>query len=116
MKTILVVDDDAAICKLTKVLLEKAGYRVLNASGGEEGLEIFQRHQSHIALLLTDVTMPRMSGLELADRVRRLHSQVRILFMSGIPQVAIRGFGFIAKPFQPSELIGRIGEVLSEAA
>jgi two-component system cell cycle sensor histidine kinase/response regulator CckA len=67
--TILVVDDDCAVRKVVKLFLERAGYAVLTASDGEEGVSVFQQHQENIALLLSDVLMPKMGGLQLADTV-----------------------------------------------
>src|SRR5579864_4338653 len=80
---ILVVDDSLEIRGFVKALLEHAGYAVATAADGEDGLNVFRRHRSRIALLLTDVKMPKMNGLDLADRVLELDSQVPVLFMSG---------------------------------
>ena len=112
--TILVVDDDCAARTLMRVVLERAGHRVLVAADGEEGLHVFRQYQGRIALLLTDVTMPRMNGFDLADRVLESDSQVPVVFTSGDMLNADRGFGCIAKPFKPAELIGRVHEVLEK--
>jgi CheY-like chemotaxis protein len=89
------------------------GYFVVTAADGEEGLRYYQTHQASIALLLTDVTMPNMNGLELADRVLRLDSHLPVLFMSGDTCSADRGFGCVAKPFRPAELVERVSRVLN---
>ena len=81
--TILVVDDNLAICTLAKTFLEHAGYTVITATDGEEGLSFFLQRQSSISLVLTDVIMPNMNGLDLADRVQEFDSRLPILFMSG---------------------------------
>ena len=112
--TILVVDDDSAIRALIRVVLERAGYSVLVAADGEEGLHVFRQHQDSIALLLTDVGMPRMNGFDLADHVLESNSQIPVVFTSGTMPDADRGFGCIPKPFKPDELIGRVNEVLEE--
>jgi two-component system response regulator TtrR len=108
-QTILVVDDDRAIRTLVKTLLELEGYAVVTAEGAEAAMELYD--PSTIALLLTDVVMPDISGLELADQLLQREPQLRILFMSGSEE-ANRGFGCVAKPFTGARLIRRVGEVL----
>jgi len=85
---------------------------VHTAADGEEGLVCFERNRPAIALLLTDVMMPNMNGLELADRVLERCAHLPVLFMSGEAEVATRGFGCLRKPFKISELIGRVRELL----
>jgi two-component system cell cycle sensor histidine kinase/response regulator CckA len=110
-ETILVVDDNCAIRTLVKTFLEIEGYTVLVAGDAAAAIDLYKEHRSTIALLLTDVMMPNMNGLELADHVLRLEPQMRILLMSA-SEGASRGFGCIAKPFTPAEVIGRVGELL----
>lgn len=112
--TILVADDDPAIRMFIRVALERAGYSVLVAADGHEGLHVFRQHQDRIALLLTDVTMPRMNGFDLADHVLESDSQIPVVFISGNVLNADRGFGCIAKPFKPDVLIGRVHRALEE--
>jgi two-component system, cell cycle sensor histidine kinase and response regulator CckA len=107
--TILVVDDDSAIRTLVKLWLEMEGYGVLMAADAETAMKLYD--PSTVALLLTDVVMPDISGLELADQLLRREPQLRILFMSG-SEDASRGFGCVAKPFTGDGLIRRVGEVL----
>ena len=107
--TILVVDDDCAIRTLVKTLLEVEGYAVLIADDGETAMKLYDR--STVAMLLTDVVMPNMNGLELADRLLRREPQLRVLFMSGSGD-ASRGFGCVAKPFTAAGLLRRVSEVL----
>ena len=110
-KTILVVDDNCAIRTLVKTFLEIEGYTVLIAGDAEAAIELYKQHQAAIALLLTDVVMPNMNGLELADHVLRLEPQMRILLMSA-SEGTNRDFRCIAKPFTPAEVIGKVGELL----
>ena len=107
--TILVVDDDCAIRTLVKTLLEIEGYAVLIADDGKTAMKLYD--QSTVALLLTDVVMPNMNGLELADQLLQREPELRILFMSGTGD-ANRGFGCVAKPFTAAGLLRRISEVL----
>jgi two-component system, cell cycle sensor histidine kinase and response regulator CckA len=110
-QTILVVDDDCAIRTLVQVFLEFEGYAVLIAESAETAMKLYKEHQSSVALLLTDVVMPNMNGLELADHLLRWAPQLPILFMSG-SEDASRGFGCVAKPFTGTGLVRRVGEVL----
>jgi len=109
--TILVVDDDGDVRMLVKDLLEFEGYTVLTAGDAETAIRVHEDCQSVVALLLTDVIMPNINGLELADRLLQREPRLRVLFMSGSEDVS-RGFGCVAKPFTGAELIGRVGEVL----
>ena len=108
---ILVVDDNSAILTLVRDLLEVEGYAVFIAGDAEAAIKLYQDHRSAVALLLTDVVMPNMNGLELADHILRLEPQMPVLLMSGT-EGASGGFGCIAKPFAPADLIGRVGELL----
>ena len=111
-ETSLLVEDDPALREMAMILLRRLGYTVLAAANGVEALSLNHGHgQGHIDLLFTDVVMPQMSGNELADRMRRLHPQTRILFTSAYTQNAIvhqgmlnRGVELLQKPFTPSAL------------
>lgn len=109
--TILVVEDNLDVQALARSFLEAAGYAVLTASDGEEGLHIFEQLQSSIGLLLTDVTMPKMNGLDLANRVLQRDSRLPVLLMSG-DVVSDRSFACIAKPFSRRELVVGVGKAL----
>jgi DNA-binding NtrC family response regulator len=110
--TILVVDDDADIRHLAQRFLEIAGWTVVTAADGEEGLRSFAEHQSKIVLLLTDIRMPRINGLELANHVLGIHSELPVLLMSGEHASAYPGFECVEKPFRSSELLDRVSRVL----
>ncbi len=114
-ETILVVEDDLQTCALVRMFLERAGYTVVTADDGAEGLRVYKRHQSSISLLLTDVRMPNMNGVDLADRVLQLDSHLPVLFMSGdAPRVNLRS-ACLAKPFKSADLVGRVAQVLHES-
>ena len=114
--TILVVDDNPDLRRLAKMLLENAGYTVAVAADGADGLRLYRENQSSIMLLLTDITMPNMNGLELARRVLAIDSRLPALVMSGQPQGAYHGLESIAKPFRPAELIERVERKLNSGA
>jgi two-component system cell cycle sensor histidine kinase/response regulator CckA len=111
--TILVVDDNLDIRAFAKRFLETAGWTVVTAADGEEGLRFYQQHQSKIVLLLTDVVMPNINGIELADRVLEMDSHLPVLFMSGDAWGAHRGLECVTKPFRSAELVERISRVLN---
>ncbi|NMC71479.1 MAG: PAS domain S-box protein [Myxococcales bacterium] len=121
--TILLVEDDAAVRRVTERMLLSAGYRVLSATGGGDALLLMEQHDGPIDLLLTDVLMPRMSGPKLAERLRRIRPSLRVLFMSGYaapdgddtrwagPEVPIPGT-VIPKPIDRATLLSRVREAL----
>jgi CheY-like chemotaxis protein len=113
---ILVVDDDDCVRRVVKAFLEAAGYTVISATDGVAGLAFYQQNRPEIALLLTDVAMPNMNGLDLADRVLEIDGKLPVLFMSGTAGCADRGYGCMEKPFLGSELIARVGAALQHEA
>ncbi|MDW8129165.1 MAG: PAS domain-containing protein [Bryobacterales bacterium] len=116
---VLVVEDEIELCKLIADVLEGAGYRVLRASNPEQALRLAAEHAGKVDLLLTDVVLPRMSGRELAARLRELRPSLPVLYMSGYADRAIVHNGlleeqaaFLEKPFSKSVLLARVREVL----
>ena len=118
-ETILVAEDEDGVRSLTKEVLEKYGYTVLEASNGEEALKIAERHEGPLDLLLSDVVMPRMGGPELAQELLARRPAVKVLYMSGYTDhpmvrrgVVNAGVAFLQKPFTPTVLVSRISEIL----
>ena len=112
-ETVLVVEDEAAIRRVTNRLLTRNGYRVLLAASGAEALELAATH--HFDVLLTDVVMPGLSGPELADRIRHRRPEVRVLFMSGYSQGVLspqqglgEGAALMDKPFSERTLLDKL--------
>jgi len=119
-ETILVVEDEAAIGNLVHRLLEKIGYVVLCANTPRAALDMAANHDGRIDLLITDVVMPEMNGRDLADRVRKLYPDIRVLYMSGYTANVIahhgileQGVSFMQKPFTNRDLAVRVRETLS---
>ena len=81
MKKILVIDDEAFICKMLKKLLEKNHYTVMDASDGKKGIQIFQ--ERHPDLIITDLIMPGKEGLETIREIKKLNPDIKIIAMSG---------------------------------
>jgi PAS domain S-box-containing protein len=121
-ETVLVVEDTAAVLTVTVTLLRRQGYTVVAAESGRAALDLLERHQGSIDLLLTDVVMPDMNGKELAARVAARFPAVKVLFMSGhgTTVVASHGVGdeqaaVLPKPFTRHELATRIRRLLDGA-
>lgn len=119
-ETILVVEDEKAILKILRLMLEGQGYRVLAASSPREAFDIVKKNEFEIHLLLTDVIMPEMNGRDMADRLISLYPKLKILFMSGYTAdhiskhgVLNEGVHFIQKPFSNGELNARIRDIMS---
>lgn len=118
METILVVDDDPVVLALARDILAGEGYRVFEAAGGEDALRIAEEYAGPIHLLLTDVVMPGMSGRELADRLRSIRRETKVLFMSAFSAEFLADYGVISgdplitKPFTLADLAHRVREIL----
>ena len=118
-ETILLVEDEESVRTFAHKTLKGYGYIILEASNGEEALRLAQGHGRKINLLLTDVVMPQMSGKELADRIKILWPDIKVLFASGYTDNAIvhhgileSGIHFLQKPFTPEALARKVREVL----
>ncbi|HWZ81143.1 MAG TPA: PAS domain S-box protein [Terriglobales bacterium] len=122
-ETILLVEDDTQLRQWTSSVLTNCGYKVLTATGAEEGLALCRQNHHNIQLLVTDVIMPRMSGPQLAEQVKQISPHARVLYISGYTNNAIVHYGvldpglwFLAKPFSLSALVAKVREVLDAAA
>ena len=118
-RTILLVEDEAAVRKLSARMLEKAGYRVLQAENANAAASLFALHASEIALVLTDVIMPGGSGPELFQRLRMQQPALRVVYMSGYSEQAeVHMMGmdgshsFVQKPFTSQDLTSMVRETL----
>jgi two-component system, cell cycle sensor histidine kinase and response regulator CckA len=121
VETILVVEDDHSIRKLSRAILERYGYKVLDAKDGREALRIAREYEGAIQLVLTDVVMPEMNGAELVKHLIRLKPDLKFIYMSGYSEdtISFRGlsnsdFDLIEKPFSTKSLVGKVRKVLDE--
>jgi PAS domain S-box-containing protein len=118
-ETILLVDDEAIILEVGKAMLEKLGYRVVIADGGEQAIDAVQRKGSAISLIVLDMMMPGMDGGKTFDRIREIAPDIPVLLSSGYSingkakEIIERGCnGFIQKPFNLSELSQKIRRIV----
>ncbi len=119
-ETILVVEDEPAILKVSTLMLGKLGYRVLAASNPKEALQVVESSNQTIDMLVTDVVMPEMNGRELAEKLKEKFPNLRVLFMSGYTANVIvhhsvldKSVSFIQKPFLMTELAAKIRETMN---
>jgi signal transduction histidine kinase/CheY-like chemotaxis protein len=118
-ETILVVEDEAAVRELACEFLKSAGYSVLEAKNGAEALETIAHNANTIHLVLADMIMPRMGGVELAERLKKEQPALNVLFMSGYSEHAgeqssqISPLAILTKPFSIATLIGKVREALA---
>ena len=120
-ETVLLVEDEESVRKLARKCLEEQGYAVLEAANGSQALEICDRYDKTIHLLVTDVIMPGLDGLQLARRVTTLRPEIRVLYVSGYTENTIvhrgvldPGIAFLQKPFRPLDLAVKVREALDE--
>ena len=118
-ETILLVENEYALRELMRRFLEGSGYAVLNARDGDEALSVATAHPTPIDLLLTDVVMPGMSGLELSQNLKKSRPGMPVLFMSGYSEEVLSRVGFMGpgeaffqKPVTPARLYAKIREIL----
>ncbi len=118
-ETVLLVEDDGAVRRLARLVLEQLGYTVLEAADPESAIRRTGEGPGEIALLITDIMMPRMGGRELADRIVALSPGIRVLYVSGYFEDAFfhaetlpSDIAFLPKPFTPTLLATKVREVL----
>jgi CheY-like chemotaxis protein len=116
---VLLVDDEAAVRTTTRRLLERNGWTVLEATNGEEGLALFHRHRSKLAVVLTDVRMPVLDGVALARRIQEEAPGFPVVFFSGYDELdqhdvaQVTNVPLLPKPFASSELFNVLRQALA---
>jgi len=115
-KTILIAEDEEQIRQMLTILLSSAGYQLLIAEDGQAAWDIVQQHQGPIHLLLSNIVMPRMTGVELAKVASEARPDMKVLLVSAYNQgllVLSEGWTFLPKPYAPKALLEKIEEVLA---
>ncbi len=118
-ETILVAEDEAAVRDSIRIILERSGYKVIEAVDGEDAAEKFLKHKDEIGLLILDVVMPQKNGMEAYEEAKKLRPEIKAILLSGYPpelmhrQELLEGcINFAVKPVQPDNLLTQIKEAL----
>lgn len=122
-ETILLTEDEASVRALARYILKLLGYVVLEAAHGREAMEIAEAFADSIHLLVTDVIMPEISGLQLAERLRERRTEMKVLYLSGYSEdwlmqdtTSRLGTSFLQKPFSPTMLAQSVRKALDGSA
>ena len=122
-ESVLVVEDDPSLRAVAERLLKKVGYRVFTAADGVEGMEAYRLHGSAIALVITDVVMPKAGGFDVYNDVRRVSRATKVLITSGyaapVHRKVVAGdgnVGFVTKPWTVNELLTQVRALLDAPA
>jgi two-component system cell cycle sensor histidine kinase/response regulator CckA len=117
---VVVVDDEQLVLSVMTRVLEKAGYTVLTAHDGEHALAVMQAYHARVDLIVTDIVMPRMDGLELVALLHGAYPSLRALLVSGKTQYVVDNrhrmdddTRFLAKPFTPTEFLDSVNAILN---
>jgi len=120
---VLVADDEPGVRNLTRVILERAGFRVVTAVDGREALELYAQHEGEIRLTVLDMTMPHLDGEACFLALRSLDPNAKIIMTSGYSEQDVMAHfvgkglaGFVQKPYTADQLIGRIRDILNGPA
>jgi len=119
---VLIVEDEQELRSLFAMLLEMEGFTVFQADDGKQGLDVLQAHAGDIGLLITDLNLPRLAGVDLINQARTLNPSVKIVGTSGMSGATVREMvikagadDFLPKPFQPQDAIRKLKDLLGRA-
>jgi len=118
-ETILLAEDDAAIRELHGMILEEAGYKIIEAVDGQNALDKFMEHQTEVDILVSDVIMPKIDGKRLYEEIRKIRPDMKVLLMSGYTNdifiergIMENEYSFMTKPVMPSDLLKTMRDIL----
>ena len=119
-KTVLLIDDDDMVADVGEEILNNSGYRVFSAKSGKEAIDVYKANQDRIDMAILDMILPDMGGMDTYDRLKEINPGIKVLLASGYDlgseasEIIKRGCdGFIQKPFNMSELLEKIREILA---
>ena len=118
---ILIVDDESNVQSVTGAFAEKLGFEILIASDGQEGVDVFQKHHQKIDVVLMDMTMPRLGGMDAMQKMRKINSGIPIVLVSGYSEMEAcstvsgegKADGFLQKPFKFKDLKKSLYKVMN---
>ncbi len=120
-ETVLLIEDDQAVRRSIKALLEEFGYKVIEAADGDQAITLFRKNKDFLQLVISDVIMPRQSGKEVYDELKKIRPDIKVLFISGYSAdiltkkgIAGEGINFISKPIHPEIFFRKIREILDK--
>ncbi|RLL51747.1 response regulator [Mariprofundus sp. EBB-1] len=118
--TVLLVDDDEMLREIGTLILEEIDINVITAINGIDAIELFQQHQDHIDMVLLDLTMPKMGGIECLKRLRALAPELEVLICSGYTEAEVKALfyndsrlSFIQKPYQLNAMEDKVRHILT---
>jgi CheY-like chemotaxis protein len=118
-ETVFLVEDEVVLSELTKTFLEMNGYRVLTAKDGEEAIELYKKHYATIDIVVTDMGLPKLTGLEVLIEMKKIKPETKLIFASGYIEADLKSLMFqqgakffLFKPYQPNEILKVIRNVL----
>jgi len=121
-ETVLVAEDEPMVLEISKALLEHLGYHVLTATNGQEAVDIFNQHQDQIALILADMVMPQMDGVDVLEALQAQDPEVKVVLVTGYPlgkeapKVLGKGFiNWLQKPIRLTRLARVVDQVLKDS-
>jgi CheY-like chemotaxis protein len=116
--TILIVQNEGVLRELLQRALEGYGFSVVAAANGAEALDLSERHEGTIEIVVTDIALFDLNGPELSKRIRTAHPETKFLFLAGLgdqfPELREYAAGILEKPFLPSELLGKVDDIINQ--
>jgi PAS domain S-box-containing protein len=118
-ETVLIVEDEVFLVDIIRSILDSNGYQIYIAQDGEEALETYQHHKDEIDIVLTDIGLPKISGIDVLKKLKQINPEIKVLLASGfiLPETKVEiqqlgAIGFIQKPYLPQELLAEIRKAI----